>query len=163
MLCRILSKSLFRAESKAFFQAGTRATFSTYKTSTGLVGLAVDKNGRANLLDISSDILASVQKIPATSEYRVNVEKWFTYISKVAKSTDDIKLIETEIGLGQIEELIDMAKTERQVVDYYYDNKGWERCAEAEKDADGMLEAMKDSIYFNDPSKSSTDTDTPVK
>ena len=57
-------------------------SFSTYKTSTGLVGLAVDVNGRETLLDLSSKIMEAVKPIPASSQYRINVEKWFTFIPK---------------------------------------------------------------------------------
>ena len=38
-----------------------RRLFGTYKTSTGLVGLAVDPNGRETLLKLSGDILDAVK------------------------------------------------------------------------------------------------------
>jgi len=57
-------------------------SLSTYKTSTGLVGLAVDANGRETLLDLSAKIMEAVKPIPASSQYRINVEKWFTFIPK---------------------------------------------------------------------------------
>jgi hypothetical protein len=38
-----------------------RRSFATYKTSTGLVGLAVDPNGRETLLNISNEILDSIK------------------------------------------------------------------------------------------------------
>ena len=44
-------------------QQPKQAAFSTYKTSTGLVGLAVDENGRQNLINISTQILESVKVI----------------------------------------------------------------------------------------------------
>jgi len=34
--------------------------FGTYKTSTGLVGLAVDPNGRENLIAVADKILESI-------------------------------------------------------------------------------------------------------
>ena len=37
--------------------------FATYKTSTGLVGLAVDPNGRETLQDLSAEILSTVKVI----------------------------------------------------------------------------------------------------
>jgi hypothetical protein len=39
----------------------SRRSLSTYKTSTGLVGVAVDTNGIQNLINISDTILESVQ------------------------------------------------------------------------------------------------------
>ena len=62
-------------------------SLSTYKTSTGLVGLAVDVNGRETLLDLSAKIMEAVKPIPASSAYRINVEKWFTFIPKGKGST----------------------------------------------------------------------------
>ena len=38
-----------------------KQAFSTYKTSTGLVGLAVDLDGRQTLINISAQILDVVQ------------------------------------------------------------------------------------------------------
>ena len=38
-----------------------KQAFSTYKTSTGLVGLAVDLDGRQNLINISAQVLEAVQ------------------------------------------------------------------------------------------------------
>lgn len=35
--------------------------FATYKSSTGLVGLAVDPNGRETIIDLSTQILKNVQ------------------------------------------------------------------------------------------------------
>ena len=37
--------------------------FATYKSSTGLVGLAVDPNGRETILELSSQVLKNVQVI----------------------------------------------------------------------------------------------------
>ncbi len=91
-------------------------SLGTYKTSTGLVGLAVDPNGRETLLNISSTVLKSVsvsshiskpgfnfsfssnlnflftQRIPEESQYRKDVEKWFSYINKVANEKNDVSL-----------------------------------------------------------------------
>ena len=36
-------------------------SFATYKTSTGLVGLAVDPNGRETLISVSQQILGAVK------------------------------------------------------------------------------------------------------
>lgn len=37
------------------------SSFSTYKTTTGIVGLSVDQNGRETLMQLSSDILNNVK------------------------------------------------------------------------------------------------------
>lgn len=54
---------MFRASS-AIIKGASKAcqrTFSTYKTSTGLVGLAVDPNGRETLLTLSAQIKEAVK------------------------------------------------------------------------------------------------------
>ena len=52
MLSRKIVAGLLKAPQQAF---------STYKTSTGLVGLAVDLDGRQNLINVSAQILESVK------------------------------------------------------------------------------------------------------
>jgi hypothetical protein len=59
-----------------------------------------------------------------------------------------VRAIEDEIGLGQIEEVIEIAKDELALVDYYYENKGWELVADEKRRADKVVEAMADSINF---------------
>ncbi len=81
----------------------------------------------------------------------MNVEKWFNYISKVATNESDLKKIEDEIALGQIEEVITMAKDELELVDYYIEQKGWEAVAEEQKESDKMIGRMSDSVYFSNP------------
>ena len=59
--------SFVRRVALSQFSKVSRRSFATYKTSTGLVGLNVDPNGRETLLKISNDILESV-KVLATDE-----------------------------------------------------------------------------------------------
>lgn len=151
MLARFRSPIL-RSASNSIAKANTNA-MSTYKTSTGLVGLLADPDGKANLIAASEKVLLAVQKIP-DCQYRTNVEKWFTFIKKSAEATDDIKTIEKTIELGQIEEVIVMAKDELELVDYYYDNKIWEKVEEARKTGDDVAERMSASIYFSQPEES---------
>lgn len=46
-----------------FIRPVPKCQFGTYKTSTGLVGLAVDPNGDETLKSLSSQVLTSVQVI----------------------------------------------------------------------------------------------------
>lgn len=123
-------------------------SFATYKTSTGLVGLAVDPNGKENLLKLTAQVLESVKKIPETAEYRTSVEKWMIFLSKTASSTDDIRVIEDEVNVGQIEEIIVMVKDELKLVDYYYENKVWEMVEEEGRTADEVMKSMANVINF---------------
>jgi len=72
-------------------------------------------------------------------------------VKTVVKSTKDIKKIEDEIALGQIEEVIEMAKDELELVSFYIEHKGWEQVEEAQQEADTMVASMADSIYFTNP------------
>ena len=54
-----------------------RANFGTYKTSTGLVGLAVDPHGRENLIAVADEIMSSISRVPAGNQYRINVRSGF--------------------------------------------------------------------------------------
>ena len=174
-------------------RAGATAgrNLATYKSSTGLVGLAVDPNGRETLSKLSGEVLCALQvcldmwfglfkngnvvcsknsccnlqcacsfqqKIPDHSDYRKSTEQWFNFIQKVTAEKENVSLkvckvlflncsaikirlrswfsvtvyyyeftnnsqiidIEKEIDLGQIEEVIEMAKAELNVVNYYF-------------------------------------------
>jgi len=126
-------------------------SLATYKTSTGLVGLAVDPNGKETLLKLSEEVLESVTRIPADAQYRINVEGFFKHIHTTCGTTDDIQQIETTLDLGQIEEVIVNAQDELGLIDYYFENKGWELVKAAHEEADKMVLEMADSIFFTDP------------
>ncbi|CAM9741333.1 unnamed protein product, partial [Phaeothamnion confervicola] len=90
-----------------------RVLLRARKTATGLTGLAVDPNARANLIKVQQQVLEKIKIIPAGVAYRDAVEKTFSYRLKVAQDAEDEDKIEEEIGMGapiQLEELIDEAK-----------------------------------------------------
>jgi hypothetical protein len=69
-----------------------KATFATYKTTTGLVGLKVDPEGRENLLRYSEKVLKEVQRIPVC-QYRKDVEAFFNYFAKVCQEKVDVNTL----------------------------------------------------------------------
>lgn len=109
------------------------------KTTTGIVGLNVDPNGRTNLIAVYEKILRELQvgppmhtrrsapeswqAIPEDAAYRKAVEAIATYRLKTAQELEDVRsvirvenslqraeqevAIEEEIGMGQLEELIE--------------------------------------------------------
>ena len=79
----------------------------------------------------------------------------------MATKSTDVKVIEKEIALGQIEETIEMLKNELKLVDIYYEMKGWEAVADESKRADTMMAAMADSIYFSSPASAPAPPPTP--
>ena len=74
-------------------------------------------------------------------------------MKKVANDTSDIRKIEDEIAVGQIEEILTMAADELELIDTYVDSKGWELVADEQTRADTMIEGMKDTIYFSNPAE----------
>jgi hypothetical protein len=74
-------------------------------------------------------------------------------MKKVASTQSDIRKIEDEIAVGQIEEILAMAGDELELIDTYVDNKGWELVADEQKRADAVVEGMKDTIYFSNPAE----------
>lgn len=108
---RLVTKQTVRNVATSF----KSANFATYKTSTGLVGLAVDPNGRENLNALANKVLASIQvrnsciafsfawpgfysasfpqqqRLPADSGYRVEVEQWYNFIKKVTTEKSDVR------------------------------------------------------------------------
>ena len=58
---KIEKKNMLSRKIIAGLVKSPKQAFSTYKTSTGLVGLAVDLDGRQNLINVSAQILDAVQ------------------------------------------------------------------------------------------------------
>ncbi len=44
-----------------------------------------------------------------------------------------------------------MAKEELQLIDYYYENKGWELVEDEKRRAESVVAEMAESIYFSSP------------
>ena len=65
--------------------------------------------------------------------------------------TSDIRKIEDEIAVGQIEEILSMAKDELELIDMYVENRAWEMVAEEQVRADMVIDKMSDTIYFSNP------------
>ncbi|KAG5185566.1 NADH dehydrogenase [Tribonema minus] len=97
------------------------------KTSTGLVGLPVDPNARVNLAQKQNDILEKIKIIPEHTGYRKAVEAISKYRLKVLDSSLTDEQVEDEINCGQLEELIVQADDELGLIQFYYDERIWER------------------------------------
>ena len=107
--------------------------------------------GRKLTLPPVHPLLILLKRIPQDSQYRVDVEKWCNFFTKVATGNTDIKKIEDEIALGQIEEVCEMVRDELQLSEIYVKEKGWEMVKDEMLRADSMVAAMADSIYFSNP------------
>lgn len=87
------------------------------KKSTGLVGLPVVPNAREELIKIYAKTLEKVKMFPADVEYRKGVEQITNYRLSVVKRLPDHEAIEEEIDCGQVEELLDQAQDELELMD----------------------------------------------
>mmetsp|Transcript_19523 Transcript_19523/g.29671 ORF Transcript_19523/g.29671 Transcript_19523/m.29671 type:complete len:116 (-) Transcript_19523:440-787(-) len=89
------------------------------KTSTGIVGLEVDLNGRANLIVQCENILEALKGIPETNGYRQDTEKIVKYRLETAMKFEDEEMIEEEIGQGQLEELLEYVYHDLVVFEFF--------------------------------------------
>lgn len=64
--------------------------------------------------------------MPADAAYRVNVEKTAQHRLSVLESTADIAKIEAKLGIGQIEEVIEIAQDELDLIPHMAEWKPWE-------------------------------------
>lgn len=82
--------------------------------------------------------------MPETAQYRIDVTKWCNYVIQQTKANpDDPEAVEDAVNMGQVEELIDMAKDEMIALDAYLSVRMWE-----------LVEQATPSIEFNpDPTK----------
>lgn len=70
--------------------------------------------------------VAPTQIIPEGVAYRNAVEAFTKYRLEVVRRLDNIQAIEDEIGCGQVEELIEIAKDELELIPEYASWKEWE-------------------------------------
>jgi NADH dehydrogenase (ubiquinone) 1 alpha subcomplex subunit 5 len=103
------------------------------KTTTGLVGVPVEAHPLPALEGIYSELLQSLATLPKDSVYRSATEALTkARLSAVrSASPEAIPALESEIGAGQVEELLLQAKGELQLVKTLHDCKPWEDLEEA--------------------------------
>lgn len=72
-----------------------------------------------------NDTLAAVAGLPETAAYRVNVEKVTRHRLGVVEATEDIEEIENKLGLGQIEEVMEQARDELDLIPHMAQWQPW--------------------------------------
>ena len=114
--------------------------------------------------DAVSNIVVSYQALldrmaasdlPETAQYRVDVEKIARYRIKVAmENPEDPDMVEDLCQCGQVEELIEQAKDEMEVLEMYLKERLWEQVdstvdveynPDPSMDHDGMDDATEES------------------
>lgn len=96
------------------------------KQATGIVGLSVQPDWRNILTRLYNEQLAELEGIPADNEYRKSVENVCRIRLEILEREADVFKFEAEIGLGQVEELIEMAEDELRLIPNYKSWKVWE-------------------------------------
>lgn len=71
------------------------------------------------------ETLAAVRVIPETSAYRQNVEKLTRYRMSVVEETTDLAQMEGKLGLGRMEEVLEQAEDELQLIPEMAREKPW--------------------------------------
>merc|ERR1719223_289926 len=97
------------------------------KTSTGLVGLAVDPDALPKMITKYGALLDKVKVMPETAQYRINIEQICNHRIKAATDhPEDPEKVEELCNCGQVEELVVQADDEMIVMDMYIKNRWWE-------------------------------------
>lgn len=83
--------------------------------------------------------------MPETAQYRIDVTKWCNYVIQQTKANpDDPEAVEDAVGMGQVEELMEMAEDEMIALDTYLRVRMWELVEQSNPKVDFDPDAMKD-------------------
>jgi NADH dehydrogenase (ubiquinone) 1 alpha subcomplex subunit 5 len=90
--------------------------------------------------------------MPATAQYRIDVEKIARYRIKVAmENPDDPDLVEDLCQCGQVEELVVQAEEEMEVLEMYLETRMWELVEDNEEDnVDTNPDPSKDHVGYEE-------------
>lgn len=102
-----------------------RAGLSTLFREPTVVGLKADPNPRETLKSRYQEILNAVAAFPEESAYRRNVTAITDYRLGVVDSHTSVEEIEQRLGLGQIEEVIEQADDELELIPHMAKWKPW--------------------------------------
>ena len=87
-----------------------------HKQSTGIVGLEVEPQAKSILVGLYTKTLEALETVPAGAEYRKVVEGITKERLAVVEKSDDLLAIESTIGCGQAEQLIQQAQDELSLI-----------------------------------------------
>ncbi|XP_047418489.1 NADH dehydrogenase [ubiquinone] 1 alpha subcomplex subunit 5 [Sciurus carolinensis] len=100
------------------------------KKTTGLVGLAVCENPHERLRILYTKILDVLEHIPKNAAYRKYTEQITNEKLGMIKAESDVKKLEDQLQLGQIEEVILQAENELSLARKMLQWKPWEPLVE---------------------------------
>jgi NADH dehydrogenase (ubiquinone) 1 alpha subcomplex subunit 5 len=71
--------------------------------------------------------------MPESAQYRADVTQWCAYVIETVKANpSDPEAVEDAVGMGQVEELIEMADDEMVAMDVYLRTRMWELVEQSE-------------------------------
>lgn len=89
---------------------------SRAKTTTGIVGLEVEPDAKAILVDLYAQTLSALESVPKEASYRSSVAATTTERLAIVKGLSDLEAMEAAIGAGQIEEVVKQAREELALI-----------------------------------------------
>lgn len=78
------------------------------------------------LTELYNRMLTAVKDVPADAAYRLNIEKTTQHRLAILEGSDDIADIEAKFGIGPIEEVIEIAQDELELIPHMTAWKPWE-------------------------------------
>lgn len=123
---RRASRSNNRSERKMFLRRFAGPLLAKVKETTGIVGLEVVPNAREVLISLYDKTLNEIKTIPENVRYRKHVEAFTNHRRKVCQEEEDWETIEKRIACGQVEELIEDAQSELELIPKMAEWKPWE-------------------------------------
>ncbi|KAG8469251.1 hypothetical protein KFE25_007769 [Diacronema lutheri] len=119
------------------------------KARTKLVGLDVVPDALPVLTALCNEQLAAIAVLPPAVPYRKDIEKFSTFLLGAIGESASVAEFEAKVGLGEVEEVIDMVRTELTLIPKYAAWRAWEEPTGAEKarldqNKALVLESLKD-------------------
>lgn len=78
------------------------------------------------LKELYTKTLEAVKDLPEDAAYRVNVEKIINYRLGVVSENEDIEKIEATLNIGQVQEVIEQAENELELIPHMAEWAPWE-------------------------------------
>ncbi len=114
-----------------------KSTQKQYITNKIQVGLPVDHDAVSKIITKYTLLKTKAQQMPPTAQYRINIEKICDHrIGAAEANPDDPEKVEELCNCGQVEELVQQAEDELEVMEMYLKNKWWEQVKPVDIDFD---------------------------
>lgn len=96
------------------------------KSETGIAGLDVQPAAREILIRLYELVVAKVQEMEPEAPYRIHMERIMNYRLDILRTTESVLEIESKIEDGQIEEMIEEAEDELEMLPTFIESKMWQ-------------------------------------